>query len=176
MRTPIIAAINGSAVGVGLTLPMTWDVRFVAKEAKLGFVFTRRGVIPEWNSLWLVRRLVGLSRSFDLLLSGRLFTGEEAFTSGLVTESLDAEEVLPAAQSLARDIAFATSPISVGVTKRAVYRFLQEPDREAAYELELRLFRWMSQQDDAVEGVQAFLEQRAPAWSSSKSGDHPPGI
>lgn len=164
------------AVGVGLTLPMTWDIRIAAIDARCGFVFNRRGVIPEWGSLWLVPRLVGLAGCFDLILSGRLFDGQQALARGLVTESLAAEDVLPAAQSLAREIAVTTSPISVGVTKRAVYQFLTEPDRDVAYERELKMFMWMTQQPDAVEGVQAFLEKRAPVWSSSKSGEHPPGI
>ncbi|MGH3319568.1 MAG: enoyl-CoA hydratase-related protein [Streptosporangiaceae bacterium] len=173
MSTPIIAAMNGSAVGMGLTLPLNWDVRFMADQGKYGFVFNRRGVIPEANSLWLAPRLVGLARSFDLLLSGRLFSGAEAEERGLATKALPADEVLPAAQELARDIAANTSPVSVAITKRLTYRFLMEPDREAAYAAERDAFRWMGKQPDAAEGVVSFLEKRAPQWTMSKTKDVP---
>lgn len=176
MRTPIIAAINGSAVGMGVTLPLQWDVRFAAEDAKLGLVFNRRGVIPEANSLWLLPRLVGLSRSFELLLSGRICTGREAAEIGLVSRALPADEVLPAALELARDIAANTSPVSVAATKALAYQFLVEPDRDAAHAVEWATFRWMGGRPDAAEGVTAFLEKRPPAWKMSKTGDFPPTI
>src|SRR5215472_10865061 len=136
MRTPIIAAINGSAVGVGLTLPMQWDVRIVARDARLGFVFNRRGVIPEANSTWIVPRLIGVSLAMELLLTGRLFSGEEAAAIGLASRAVEASEVLPTAMAMARDIAENVAPLSAAVTKRLVYRFLAEPDRVAAQTLE----------------------------------------
>src|SRR5437660_4134974 len=103
MATPVIAAINGSAVGVGLTLPMQWDIRIAAADAKLGFVFNRRGVIPEANSTWIVPRLVGVSRAMELLLTGRLFTGEEAAAIGLVSRAVERERVLPVALEIAEE-------------------------------------------------------------------------
>jgi enoyl-CoA hydratase/carnithine racemase len=96
MRTPVIAAMNGSAVGMGLTLPIGWDVRFAAAEAKYGFVFTRRGIVPEASSTWLLPRLIGVSRAMELLLSGRIFSGAEAAEMGLVSRALAAADVLPA--------------------------------------------------------------------------------
>ncbi|MQA86979.1 MAG: enoyl-CoA hydratase [Streptosporangiales bacterium] len=176
MRTPIIAALNGPAVGLGITLPLQWDIRYAAEDAKYGLVFNRRGVIPEANSLWLLPRLVGLSRSFELLLSGRLFTGREAAEIGLVSRALPADDVLPAAQELARDIAANTSPVSVAVTKALAYRFLTEPDRDAAHEMEWATFRWMGRQLDAAEGVTSFLEKRPPQWKLSKTNDFPPTV
>src|SRR5262249_38467824 len=140
MATPIIAAINGSAVGVGITLPMPWDIRIVAREAKLGFVFNRRGVIPEANSLWIVPRLIGVSRAMELLLTGRLFTGEEAAEMGLASRAVEREQVLPTAMELARDIAANVAPASAAITKRLVYQFLAEPDRNAAHGLESHAF------------------------------------
>jgi enoyl-CoA hydratase/carnithine racemase len=102
MRTPVIAAMNGSAVGMGITLPVSWDIRFAAADAKYGFVFTRRGLVPEAGSTWMLPRLVGVSRAMELLMSGRIFSGTEGAEMGLFTRALPAEEVLPAAQEFAR--------------------------------------------------------------------------
>jgi enoyl-CoA hydratase/carnithine racemase len=152
---------------------MTWDVRIAAADAKYGFVFNRRGLIPEQGALWAVPRLVGVSRCIDLLLSGRHFTGQEAYERGLVTQVLPAEEVLPAALATAREIA-AAHPVSVGLTKELLHRFQTEPDREAAYDQELQAFLWMTRQDDAAEGGRAYLEKRPPQWKASKNGPYPP--
>jgi enoyl-CoA hydratase/carnithine racemase len=173
MRTPIIAAINGSAVGVGITLPMQWDIRIVARDAKLGFVFNRRGVIPEANSLWIVPRLAGVSSAMELLLTGRIFSGEEAVAMGLASRAVAADQVLPTAVAMARDIAEQVAPLSAAITKGLIYRFLTEPDRDAAQALEGRTFWWMGRQADAREGVTAFLEKRPPDWKLSKHTDLP---
>ena len=173
MRTPIIAAINGSAVGVGITLPMQWDIRIVARDARLGFVFNRRGVIPEANSLWIVPRLIGVSLAMDLLLTGRMFSGDEAVAMGLAAQAVEADQVLPVAMAVAQDIAKNVAPLSAAVTKRLVYRFLAEPDRIAAQTLEGRAFWWLGQQADAREGVVSFLEKRPPDWKLSKLAELP---
>jgi enoyl-CoA hydratase/carnithine racemase len=173
MRTPIIGAINGSAVGVGITLPMQWDVRIVARSAKLGFVFNRRGLIPEANSTWIVPRLIGVSKAMELLLTGRMFSGEEAVEMGLASLAVEASEVLPTAMALAQDIAENVAPLSAAVTKRLVYRFLAEPDRNRAQALEGKAFRWLGQQADAAEGVASFLEKRPPEWKLSKRAELP---
>ena len=173
MRTPIIAAINGSAVGVGITLPMQWDIRIVARDARLGFVFNRRGVIPEANSLWIVPRLIGVSLAMDLLLTGRMFSGDEAVAMGLAAQAVEADQVLPVAIAVAQDIAENVAPLSAAVTKRLVYRFLAEPDRIAAQTLEGRAFWWLGQQADAREGVTSFLERRPPDWKLSKLAELP---
>jgi enoyl-CoA hydratase/carnithine racemase len=173
MRTPIIGAINGAAVGVGITLPMQWDVRIVARGAKLGFVFNRRGLVPEANSTWIVPRLIGVSKAMELLLTGRMFSGEEAVEMGLASLAVEASEVLPTAMALAQDIAENVAPLSAAVTKRLVYGFLAEPDRNRAQALEGRAFWWLGQQADAAEGVSSFLEKRAPQWKLSKQADLP---
>lgn len=174
MATPVIAAINGSAVGVGLTLPMQWDIRIAAADAKLGFVFNRRGVIPEASSTWIVPRLIGVSRAMELLLTGRLFTGAEAAEMGLVSRAVERDQVLPAALEIAEDIAANTAPLSVAVTKRLIYEGLNEPDRDAAQGRESAAFWWMGKQADAAEGITAFLEKRPPRWTQSKRTPVPP--
>lgn len=168
MATPIIAAINGAAVGVGITLPMQWDIRIAARDARLGFVFNRRGVIPEAGSLWIVPRLIGVSRAMELLLTGRLFTGAEAAAMGLVSRAVERDEVLPAAMEIAEDIATNVAPVSAALTKRLLHAFCAEPDREAARALEGHAFWWIGRQADAHEGITAFLEKRPPAWKLSK--------
>ncbi len=173
MRTPVIAAMNGSAVGMGITLPISWDIRFAAADAKYGFVFTRRGVVPEAGSSWMLPRLVGVSRAMELLLSGRIFSGAEGAEMGLFTRALPTAEVLPAAQEFARDLAAGTSAVSVAATKALVYSGLGQ-DREESHAIEHQVFRWMGNQADAREGVTAFLEKRAPQWPLSKVKDYPP--
>ena len=173
MRTPVIAALNGSAVGLGITLPVGWDIRFAAADAKYGFVFTRRGLVPEAGSTWLLPRLVGVSLAMELLLSGRIFSGAEGAAMGLFSRALPADEVLPAAQEFARDLAAGTSAVSLAATKALVYQGLGQ-DREESHAIERQVFNWMGNQADAAEGVTAFLEKRAPQWPLSKVKDYPP--
>ena len=173
MRTPVIAAMNGSAVGMGITLPVSWDIRFAAADAKYGFVFTRRGLVPEAGATWMLPRLVGVSRAMELLLSGRIFSGTEGAEMGLFSRALPADEVLPAAQDFARDLAASTSAVSVAATKALVYNGLGQ-DREESHTIEHQVFRWAGNQADAAEGVTAFLEKRAPQWPLSKVKDYPP--
>jgi enoyl-CoA hydratase/carnithine racemase len=173
MNTPIIAAINGAAVGVGLTMPMQWDIRIAAEDAKLGFVFNRRGVIPELSSNWIVPRMVGVSRGLELLMTGKMFSGREAAEMGLVSSARPADEVLPAALELAADLAANVAPVSAAIVKRLVYANLSEPDRRAAQAREHRLFGWTTQQPDSREGPLAFVEKRSPRWALSKNADFP---
>jgi enoyl-CoA hydratase/carnithine racemase len=174
MRTPIIAAMNGSAVGIGLTFPLQWDIRIVNESAKYGFVFTRRGLIPEQNSLWLLPRLVGMSTALELLLTGRIFTGAEAKELGIASRAVPGDEVLPTALRLAEEIAANASPSAVGLTKQLAYELLGEPDREAAFHREWELFRWMGRQPDSAEGVASFVEKRPPAFTDPKNAPCPP--
>ncbi len=176
MRTPVIAAMNGSAVGMGLTIPMSWDIRIAAADGKYGFVFPRRGIVAEAGSTWLVPRLIGASRAMEVMLTGRLISGTEAAEIGLMSRALPAHEVLPAALDIASDIAANTSAMSVAATKALIYRGLAEPDRSAHQQLEHEVFRWSGRQADAAEGVVAFLEKRPPEWKLSKSRDYPPPL
>lgn len=168
MRTPVIGAINGAAVGAGLTVPMLFDIRIVADDAKLGFVFTRRGIVPDANITWLLSRLVGLERALELLLTGRTFSGTEAAAMGLALRAVPRDEVLPAAQALAAEIATSSAPAVTGLVKQLVYENLGETDRIAAFARETKIIWWSGEQPDAMEGVMSFLERRPPVWQGSK--------
>jgi enoyl-CoA hydratase/carnithine racemase len=169
---PVIAAINGHAIGVGLTYPMLCDIRIVAEDAKLQFAFVRRGIMPELASHVLVARVAGFSNAADVLLSGRMLSGREAADLGLATEALPADEVLPAAQARARDIAVNAAPMSVAIAKRLLWEGITSSVPEML-KREGELFAWLGNQPDAREGVVSFLEKRPPEWKLSVSRDLP---
>jgi enoyl-CoA hydratase/carnithine racemase len=172
VRKPVVAAINGHAIGVGLTLPMQCDVRFVAEDAKLAFAFVRRGVIPELASHVIVSRVAGLSRAAELLLSGRTFSGREAAELGLASRALPAAEVLPAAVAWAREIALHTAPASVAISKRLLWEGVAD-SVPAMLAKEEALFEWVRRQPDAIEGVVSFVEKRPASWKLRPSADLP---
>ena len=164
VRKPVIAAINGHAIGIGLTLAMQCDIRIVAEDAKLGFVHVRRGVLPDAHSHWTVPRAVGFARAADLFLTGRTFTGREAAELGIASRVLPSDDVLPAALDIARDIAAHTAPLSVALSKRLLWA---SPvlDREEVGYLETEYHRLVMGTPDAREGVLAWLERRDPRWT-----------
>lgn len=176
MRTPVIGAINGAAVGAGLTMSLLFDIRYVADDAKLAFVFTRRGILPEANSTWLLPRLVGAGRALELVLGARTITGAEAAEIGLAARALPKEEVLGSAQELARDIARNTAPGATAVAKQLLHEGLLQRDRLASMQRETKLTWWVGEQPDAMEGVMSFLEKRDPAWKGSKHVELPPDL
>ena len=172
IRKPVIAAINGDAIGVGLTYPMTCDVRFVAEDAKIQFAFNRRGMVPElWSSL-IVPRVAGMAVAADLMLTGRMITGRELARRGLANEALPAAEVLPAALERAREVLLA-APVSVAITKRLLWRGLTASSFGELGSEEARMFGWCGQQADAREGVVALVQKRAPEWKLSVARDMP---
>ena len=173
LSTPIIGAINGAAVGAGLTMPIEWDLRVAAEDAKLGFVFNRRGVMPDADLIWLVPKLIGFTQAMDVLLTGRIFSGAEAADLGLVNEAVSRDRVLDRAVEIGYDIAKNTAPVSVAITKRLMYRYLQETSRAAALKDQSRWFAWTGRKPDSREGVMAFVEKREPEWQMSKSQDLP---
>ena len=172
VRKPVVAAIHGHAVGVGLTLAMQCDLRLVASDAKLAFAFVRRGIIPELGSHSILPRVIGFSRAADLLLSGRTFRGEEAAELGLASEVLPAEEVVPRAREWARDLAVNAAPASVAIAKRLLWEGVTETPRETMAK-EKPLLDWAGKQVDAAEGVRSFLERRPPEWKLRPSTDLP---
>jgi enoyl-CoA hydratase/carnithine racemase len=173
LATPIIGAINGDAIGVALTWAMQWDIRVVAEDARLAFSFNRIGIIPDRNSTWLLPRLVGFAAAMDLLMTGRTITGAEGHRLGLATRLARADEVLPAALDIARDIAVNCAPASVTVTKRLMYRFLEETDRLHAYNYERRTLNWIRTLGETLRGIAAFKAREKPRWGSSKSVEIP---
>jgi enoyl-CoA hydratase/carnithine racemase len=173
MKKPIIAAINGPAVGVGITLPMQWDIRVAAESARIGFVFVRRGVIPEALSTWLLPRLIGVAKANELLMTGRIITAKEAFDFGIVSHVWPDAEFKQKVGELASDIAANTAPVSVAITKRLIYGLLGEPSFEKGQAVDHKAFNWVGAQPDSREGVTSFIEKRKPAWKMKPSKDFP---
>jgi enoyl-CoA hydratase/carnithine racemase len=172
MRTPVIAAINGHAVGVGATYPLACDVRLAATDAKIAFVFVRRGMLPELASHAILPRVVGMSRAAELLLSGKAITGTEAAEIGLVSQALPRDELLGAATELATDIAVNAAPVSVAMSKRLLWDGLTLSVDEMMRR-EHGPFAWAGDQPDAREGIESFLEKRTPDWKLAPSSDFP---
>jgi enoyl-CoA hydratase/carnithine racemase len=172
-RKPVIAAINGHAVGIGITMTLAMDMRIVAGDAKIGFVFARRGVHLEACSSWFLPRVVGISKAAELVYTGRVFRAEEEATSGLFNYVLPSNQVLPKAMTIAREIAENTSAVSVALSKGLLWHGLSENDPQSAHLIESRSFFWAGRQKDAYEGVQSFLEKRAPRFTMRPSSDMP---
>jgi enoyl-CoA hydratase/carnithine racemase len=170
---PVIAAINGPAVGVGITMTLPMDVRIAAAGAKMGFVFTRRGIVPEACSSWFLPRVVGISRAVEWTATGRVFRSEEALEAGLVRSLHPAEEVLPAALELAREIADNTAPVSVALARRMMWSMLGASHPMEAHRADSRGMFARGQSDDAREGVTSFLEKRPPRFSDRVSDGLP---
>jgi len=173
IRKPVIAAVNGHAIGVGLTIALHCDIRVMAIDATYGIVQVRRGVMPDAFSHWTLPRLVGLGAATDLLLTGRTFDGHEAARLGLATRIAPTDEVLKLSLDIANDVAINTSPLSVALTKRLLWRSF-ESDLAAVGDAEARGHRELFSHSDAREGVEAFLEKRRPRWQTSVPRDWPP--
>lgn len=173
MKKPIIAAINGPAVGMGITLPMQWDIRVAAESARIGFVFVRRGVIPEALSLWTVARQIGLAKTNELLLTGKIINAREALEFGIVSHVWPDAELMGKVREMALDIAENTAPVSVAMTKRLTWGLLAEDSIEKAQAVDSNAFWWVGKQPDSHEGVTAFLQKRKPAWKMKPSKDFP---
>jgi enoyl-CoA hydratase/carnithine racemase len=167
---PVIAAINGAAVGVGITMTLPMDIRLVAEGAKIGFVFTRRGIVPEAASSWFLPRIVGISQAMEWAATGRVFDAGEALRGGLVRSVHPAGEVLDAAYALAREIADNTAPVSVAMARRLMWHMLGESHPMAAHRADSRAMFLRGQSADVREGVTSFLEKR-PAKFTDRVSD-----
>lgn len=172
LRKPVIAALNGHAIGLGLSLALQCDVRIAAREARYGIVQVRRGVMPDAFSHWTLQRLVGIERAALLLLTGTRISGSEAAAFGLVSRALPAAEVLPAAIELAREVARETAPLSVAISKRLLWQSANLTRAEVG-RLETALHHHLMGRPDSVEGVMAYLERRPPSFTSSVARDWP---
>jgi enoyl-CoA hydratase/carnithine racemase len=172
-RKPVIAAINGAAVGVGITMTLPMDVRLASESAKMGFVFARRGIVPEACSSWFLPRVVGISRAMEWVATGRLFPASEALAAGLVSRVLPADDLLPAARALAAEIAQHTSGVSVALSRQMLWRMLGAAHPMEAHRLDSRAIYAMGRSPDAAEGVTSFLEKRPPRFPMRVSRDLP---
>jgi enoyl-CoA hydratase/carnithine racemase len=174
LKKPVIAAINGPAVGFGITFTLPMDVRIASTAARIGFVFARRGVVPEAASTWFLPRLVGIAQAAEWTYTGRVFSAEEARAGGLVSRVVAPDELLPTARALAREIADNTSAVSVALIRQMMWKLLGADHPMAGHRLDSLGMFWTGRSADAREGVSAFLEKRAARFTGSPSKDMPP--
>jgi enoyl-CoA hydratase/carnithine racemase len=170
---PVIAAVNGPAVGIGVTMQLPMDIRIASDTARFGFVFARRGIVPEACSSWFLPRLVGIQTAAEWCYSGRVFDAQEALARGLVSRVVKPEELLPAAHAIAREIADNTAPVSVALTRQMLWRMLGADHPMEAHKIDSRGVYARGQQEDAKEGVMSFLEKRQPKYPNKVSSDMP---
>lgn len=174
MKKPLIAAINGPAVGFGVTMTLPMDIRIASSAARIGFVFARRGVVPEACSTWFLPRLVGMQRAAEWVYTGRVFGAEEALAGGLVSRVVEPDALLPTARALAREIADNTSAVSVALARQMMWKLLGSDHPMEGHRLDSRGMDWTGRSADAREGVASFLEKRAPRFPLTPSRDMPP--
>lgn len=172
-KKPVIGAINGAAVGVGVTMTLPMDIRIASEHAKFGFVFARRGIVPEACSSWFLPRLVGISQAAEWCYSGRVFPAGEAFDGGLVRSVHAADDLLSAARLIADDIAENSSPVSVALTRQMLWRMLGAAHPMEAHRADSRGIALRGPSADAREGVESFLEKRPAAYTNRVSDELP---
>ncbi len=170
---PVIAAVNGAAVGIGVTMQLAMDVRMASSAARFGFVFARRGIVPEAGSSWFLSKLVGLPQALEWCMTGRVFGAEEALKGGLVRSVHEPDDLLPAARALAMEIAENTAPVSVAMTRQMLWRMAGAPSPWDAHRLDSRAIYARGRAGDAKEGVVSFLEKRPPVYPDKVSSDMP---
>ncbi|MEV6878252.1 enoyl-CoA hydratase-related protein [Amycolatopsis sp. NPDC051128] len=172
---PVIAAVNGPAVGAGAGLTLPMDIRLAATTARFGFVYARRGIVPESAAAWFLPRAVGMQCAMEWVATGRVFDAAEALAGGLVRSVHEPDELLPAAIGLAREIAGNTAPVSVALSRQMMWRMLGEGHPMAAHRLDSRLMGELGGGPDAAEGIESFLAKRPPVFPGRVSTGLPPG-
>ena len=170
---PVIAAINGPAVGVGITMTLPMDIRMVSRSAKIGFVFARRGIVPEACSSWFLPRLVGISQAMEWCCAGRVFGADEALAGGLVRSIHEPEDLLPAARAIAAEIADNAAPVSVALTRKMLWTMLTADHPMEAHRVDSRAILERGRSADANEGVESFLAKREPVFTDRVSAGLP---
>jgi enoyl-CoA hydratase/carnithine racemase len=175
-RKPIIAAINGPAVGVGVTMTLPMDIRIASDAARFGFVFARRGLVPEAASSWFLPRVVGISQAMEWVATGRVFAAEEARAGGLVSRVVPSAELLDVAYDIAREIADHTSAVAVGVARQLLWKMLGAANPWEAHYYDSRAIYALGPGEEASEGVAAFLEKRLPDFPLRLTTDYPVAI
>lgn len=173
-KKPVIAAVNGPAVGVGATMTLPMDIRIASSAARFGFVFARRGIVPEAASSWFLPRVVGISQAAEWCYTGRIFPAEEALAGRLVSRVTAPEALLDTARALAREIADNTSAVSVTLTRAMLWRMLGADHPMEAHKVDSRAIYEMGRSADAAEGVTAFLQKRPAQFPMRPSADLPP--
>lgn len=172
-KKPVIAAVNGAAVGVGVTMTLPMDIRIASTSARFGFVFARRGIVPEACSSWFLPKVVGLSQAAEWLYTGRVFGADEALAGGLVSRVVPPEQLLPAAMAIAREIADNTSPVAVALSRQMLWRMAGADHPMEAHKVDSRGIFAMGAAPDVKEGIAAFKEKRPPRFTMKPSTDMP---
>ena len=170
---PVIAAVNGPAVGVGATMTLPMDIRLASETARFGFVFARRGLVPEACSSWFLPRVVGINTALEWTMTGRVFDAQEALDRGLVRSIHAPDDLLPAAYELAAEIASTTSATSVAMTRQMLWRMLGESHPMAAHRVDSPAIASLGRSADVREGVMSFLEKRPPEFTDQVPADLP---
>ncbi|HMN81792.1 MAG TPA: crotonase/enoyl-CoA hydratase family protein [Burkholderiaceae bacterium] len=170
---PVICAVNGAAVGIGVTMQLPMDIRLASTDARFGFVFARRGIVPEAASSWFLSRVVGMQTALEWCYTGRVFSAQEALERGLVRSLHAPDELLPAARAIAREIADNTAPVSVALTRQMIWRMAGASDPMHAHRIDSRAIQARGRAADAKEGVSSFLEKRKPVYPDKVSSDMP---
>jgi enoyl-CoA hydratase/carnithine racemase len=174
LKKPVIAAINGPAVGFGITMTLAMDIRIASSAARMGFVFARRGVVPEACSTWFLPRIVGIAQAAEWVYTGRVFDAEEALRARLVSRVVEPDALLPTAHVLAREIADNTSAVSVALSRQMLWKLLGADHPMDAHRLDSQGMFWTGRAADASEGVTAFREKRPARFTLKPSTDMPP--
>ena len=172
-KKPVIAAVNGAAVGIGATMQLAMDIRLASDTARFGFVFARRGIVPEAASSWLLPKIVGISQALEWCMTGRVFGAQEALDGGLVRSVHAPGDLLAEATNLAREIADNTSPVAVAMTRAMLWRLSAEDHPMEAHRIDSRAIYRRSRSGDAKEGIASFLEKRTPVYPDKVSADLP---
>jgi enoyl-CoA hydratase/carnithine racemase len=172
-KKPLICACNGVAVGVGATMQLAMDIRLASSTARYGFVFARRGIVPEAASSWFLPRIVGIGQALEWCYTGRIFDAEEARAGGLVRSIHDPQDLMHAARALASEIAENTSAISVAMTRAMMWRLAASDHPMEAHKIDSRAIYRLSRGADAKEGIVSFLEKRKPMYPGKVSADMP---
>ena len=172
-KKPLIAAVNGAAVGIGATMLLPMDFRICSEEARFGFVFAKRGIVPEAASSWFLPRLVGITKALELCYSGKIITAKEAEDINLVSEVLPKEQLLDRALAVANEFTAESSQISIALTRQMMWRMLGADDPMEAHKIDSRGVFELGQSGEAIEGVKSFLEKRPPSFPGKVSKDMP---
>lgn len=171
---PVIAAVNGPAVGIGVTMQLPMDIRIASEDARFGFVFSRRGIVPEAASSWFLPRLVGISQALEWTYSGKVFSAQEALAGRLVSKVVPPADLIPTARAIAKEIVDNTAPVSVALIRQMMWRMLGADDPMEAHKIDSRGIYERGRSNDVKEGVVSFLEKRPAQFADKVSADMPP--